>query len=81
VARAWALVNGRAFVVPSDIEQLFVPVVAHRLVFEAFALAEEEMGEQSSLIESVTAECLRLAPPPELSLESAASHVPASLPG
>ena len=32
VARAWALLHGRPFVAPEDIEALFLPVVGHRLV-------------------------------------------------
>ncbi len=35
VARAWALVNGRDFVVADDVELLFEPVVVHRLVLAA----------------------------------------------
>jgi MoxR-like ATPase len=65
IARAWALVQGRAFVDPSDIVRLFIPVVAHRLVFEPFALAVDGMSSDSSLLERVKAECLRLAPVPE----------------
>ena len=32
-ARAWALLDGRSYVVPEDIERLFVPVLVHRVVF------------------------------------------------
>ena len=31
-ARAWALLGGRAYVIPEDVQAVFVPVVAHRLV-------------------------------------------------
>lgn len=31
-AQAWALLHGRAYVVPDDIKQLVVPVLAHRLL-------------------------------------------------
>ncbi|MGC1548376.1 MAG: MoxR family ATPase [Rhodanobacter sp.] len=31
-ARAWALLSGRAHVIPEDIQALFVPLAAHRLV-------------------------------------------------
>jgi MoxR-like ATPase len=61
-ARAWALVNGRPFVEPGDIERLFVPVIAHRLVFEAFALATE--GSEETLLERARAACLERAPVP-----------------
>ena len=33
--RAYAMVNGRTYVVPEDIKKLVVPVLAHRLVFPA----------------------------------------------
>ena len=65
VARAWALMHGRTFVDTADIERLFIPVIAHRLVFEPFALAVEGTSSEGSLLDRVQAECLRLAPPPE----------------
>ena len=68
-ARAWALAHGRSFVDPEDVERLFIPVVAHRLVFEPFALAVEGMESGGSLLDSVRAECLKLAPPPQARLD------------
>jgi len=65
LARAWALVHGRAYVDPADVERLFLPVVAHRLVFEPFALAVEGTASDRSLLERVQSECLRIAPVPE----------------
>jgi MoxR-like ATPase len=65
VARAWALIHGRSYVDPRDIEALFVPVVAHRLVFEPFALAVEGMASDGSLLERIKDRCLRIAPIPE----------------
>jgi MoxR-like ATPase len=64
-ARAWALIHGRKFVGANDIDQLFIPVVAHRLVFEPFTLAVEGSTTDGSLLDRVKSECLRLAPPPE----------------
>ena len=65
IARAWALVHGRAFVDPADVVRLFIPVVAHRLVFEPFALAVDGMSADGSLLDRVQAACLKLAPVPE----------------
>jgi MoxR-like ATPase len=65
VARAWALLHGRNFVDTADVEHLFIPVVAHRLVFEPFALAMEGTTGEGSLLERVRTDALRLAPPPE----------------
>jgi len=73
MARAWALINGRSYVDPADIQKLFLPVVAHRLVFEPFALAVEGMSTDRSLLERVQAECLRIAPVPEPAWEDAAA--------
>ena len=39
-ARAWALLRGRTYVVPADVELLFTPVVMHRIVFRPSFLAE-----------------------------------------
>ena len=39
-ARAWALLQGRDHVVPNDVEQLFLPVLGHRLVLTTSFLAE-----------------------------------------
>jgi MoxR-like ATPase len=76
IARAWALVHGRDFVDPSDVMQLFIPVVAHRLVFEPFALAVEGMSQDQSLLERVQSECLRIAPVPEPAWQSTSSAAP-----
>jgi MoxR-like ATPase len=37
--RAWALLEGRMYVVPADVELLFLPVIAHRIVFALSHLA------------------------------------------
>jgi MoxR-like ATPase len=64
-ARAWALVHGRTYVDTADIEHLFVPVVAHRLVFDPFAVAvDEATAEEGTLLERVRRRVLELAPPP-----------------
>jgi MoxR-like ATPase len=62
VARSWALIHGRTYVDPADIERLFIPVVAHRLVFEPFALAVEGMSSNAPLLEQVRTACFELAP-------------------
>ncbi len=64
VARAWALVHGRGHVEPDDVEELFVPVVGHRLVFDPFALADAGM-DTATLLEQVRRDCLDRVPRPE----------------
>ena len=39
-ARAWALIHGRDYVAPEDVEALFLPVLGHRIVFTPAFLAE-----------------------------------------
>ena len=39
-ARAWALLEGRSYVVPEDVERLFLPVVGHRLLLTSSYRAE-----------------------------------------
>jgi MoxR-like ATPase len=65
IARAWALVHGRTYVDTADVERLFVPVVAHRLVFDPFSVAVDDATAQGdSLLERVRRRVLELAPPP-----------------
>jgi MoxR-like ATPase len=71
--RAWALLNGREFVTPVDVEQLFLPVVMHRIVFTPSFVAEaREVGwtEASSRFRE---QCLALAPRPGEELEAVAA--------
>jgi MoxR-like ATPase len=71
--RAWALLNGREFVTPVDVEQLFLPVVMHRIVFTPSFVAEaREVGwtEASSRFRE---QCLGLAPRPGEELEAVAA--------
>jgi MoxR-like ATPase len=74
-ARAWALFSGRDYVVPGDIEQLFLPVVTHRLVFTpSFVAIARETGWEAATDE-FREQCFALAPPPgaELELEATAA--------
>ncbi len=64
-ARGWALLNGRDHVVPEDIEELFLPVVSHRLLFAPeLELIQREQGREEAL-RLLFARCLELAPRPE----------------
>jgi MoxR-like ATPase len=64
-ARAWALLRGRAFVVPEDVERLFQPVLLHRVVFTPTFLAEvRKRGWETVTGEFVDA-CLAAAPRPQ----------------
>jgi MoxR-like ATPase len=64
-ARAWALLRGRRYVVPEDVELLFLPVLMHRIVFRpAFVAAARKLGWQAAG-EGLRSRCLELAPRPE----------------
>jgi MoxR-like ATPase len=69
-ARAWALLDEREYVVSDDVEQLFIPVIAHRVSFRpAFRAQARRTGWNEALADFREA-CLRLAPAPELRRES-----------
>ena len=62
LARAVALVEGRAYATPDDVERLFVPVLAHRFVPSAETLAGSE--SRTELLERIRTWCLERAPRP-----------------
>jgi MoxR-like ATPase len=63
-ARAWALLDGRSFVVPEDIERLFSPVLIHRVVFAPSFVARARATGWATAIEEFRTSCLELAPQP-----------------
>ncbi len=71
-ARAWALLSGRDFVTPADLENLFLPIVMHRIVFTpSFVATAREVGWERAAVE-FRAQCLGVAPLPGVELEAAA---------
>jgi MoxR-like ATPase len=63
-ARAWALFDGRGYVVPEDIERLIVPVLVHRVVFTPGFVARARSTGWAQAIEEFRSSCLELAPRP-----------------
>jgi MoxR-like ATPase len=63
-ARAWALLHGRSFVIPDDIERLFIPVLVHRVVFTPTFVAAARASSWGEAIEGFRTACLELAPRP-----------------
>jgi MoxR-like ATPase len=62
--RAWALLEGRMYATPEDVELLFLPVIAHRIVFAPSHLATiRRLGREGALRELWEC-CLELAPRP-----------------
>jgi MoxR-like ATPase len=67
-ARAWALLSDRNYVVPEDIEQLFLPVLGHRILFTPTFMVEVRKVGRVQALEDFRARCLESAPRPEASL-------------
>jgi MoxR-like ATPase len=63
-ARAWALLDHRAFVVPEDVERLFAVVLLHRIVFRPTFLAEARRVGWAAAVASVAEKCFTAAPRP-----------------
>jgi MoxR-like ATPase len=63
-ARAWALLQGRDFVVPEDVDRLFVPVLIHRIVFKPSFMAEARKSGWDTAVERFRERCLEAAPRP-----------------
>jgi MoxR-like ATPase len=64
--RAWALLDGRDYVTPTDVERLFLPVLGHRLVLTPSALAEARRVGWEASFAALEGTCLEAAPPPQL---------------
>ena len=71
--RAWALLDGRSYATPADVERLFLPVVMHRIVFTpSFVATAREIGWDAASA-NLREACLALAPRPGADLEAVAS--------
>jgi MoxR-like ATPase len=69
-ARAWALLRGRDYVTPVDVEDLFLSVVMHRIVFTpSFVAAAREIGWIAAS-DRFREACLEIAPRPGAELEA-----------
>jgi MoxR-like ATPase len=65
-ARAWALLDRRDYVIPADVEELFIPVLGHRVSFRpAFRAQARRVGWEAALGD-FRASCFAVAPAPEL---------------
>jgi MoxR-like ATPase len=65
-ARSWALLDGREYVVPDDVEELFGPVLGHRVLFAPSFLAATRNLGRDEVVERFWRGCLELAPRPGL---------------
>ncbi|HZO62568.1 MAG TPA: AAA family ATPase [Gaiellaceae bacterium] len=71
-ARAWALLDGRDYATPEDVERMFAPVLGHRLVFSPAFIAESRGRSRDEILLEVYGRCVEVAPPPELADVAAA---------
>jgi MoxR-like ATPase len=67
-ARGWALLSGRDYVVPEDIEKLFLPVLGHRILFTPSFLVEVRKIGRVKAMDDFKARCFQAAPRPEAAL-------------
>jgi MoxR-like ATPase len=65
-ARAWALLDEREYVVSDDVEQLFLPVIAHRVAFRPAFRAQARRTGWADALDEFRDACLRRVPAPEL---------------
>ena len=63
-ARAWALLHGRAHVVPDDVDYLFLPVIAHRILLTSSFAAETRSLGRAESERLIKERCFAAAPPP-----------------
>jgi MoxR-like ATPase len=68
-ARAWAVLAGRRYVTPDDIERLFVPVLMHRVLFRPSFLTVIRGQGWASAMEDVRQRCTDLAPKPGFDID------------
>ena len=67
--RAQALLNGRDYVVPADVEPLFLPILAHRVVFAPRFLVEMRKSGRAAALERFRELCFARAPRPAVTEE------------
>jgi MoxR-like ATPase len=65
-SRAWALLDGRAYTTPDDVERMFGPVLGHRLVFSPAVVAASRGRSRDEMVNEVYRRCVSAAPPPDL---------------
>ena len=75
-ARAWALLQNRDYVVPEDIEELFLPVIGHRILFTPAFLVEVRRLGWPETLRQFRARCFELTPRPQADLTGEVVPIP-----
>jgi MoxR-like ATPase len=78
--RAWALLHGRDYVTPEDVERLFLPVLGHRIVFTSAYLAETRRVGRAEMLRRFADEVFARVPRPEPAVAAAAEGAAVRLP-
>jgi MoxR-like ATPase len=68
-SRAWAMLHSRRYVTPEDVEQLFIPVLLHRILFRPSFLAEIRDRGWAAAAEDVRERCFEVAPKPGFDID------------
>jgi len=68
-ARAWAVLHSRRYVTPEDVEQLFAPVLMHRILFRPSFLADVRDRGWEAASADIRGRCLEIAPKPGFDID------------
>lgn len=63
-ARAHALLHDRRYVVPRDVDELFVPVIGHRMLLTSAYIASMRGTAREDVLRAIRERCREIAPPP-----------------
>ena len=74
--RAWALLQNRDYVVPEDVEELFLPVIGHRILFTPAFLVEVRRLGWPETLRQFRAQCLEQTPRPQADLTGEVVPIP-----
>ena len=75
-ARAWALLHERDYVAPEDVEELFLPVIGHRILFTPTFLVEIRKHGRKHASARFVEQCFEVAPRPEAALSGEVVELP-----
>ncbi|MDP9491320.1 MAG: hypothetical protein M3P42_03835, partial [Actinomycetota bacterium] len=75
-ARAWALLHERNYVTPEDVQELFLPVIGHRILFTPTFLVEIRRHGRKEASRKFVEQCFEVAPRPEAALSGEVVEIP-----
>ena len=75
-ARAWALLQNRDYVAPEDVEELFLPIIGHRILFTPAFLVEVRRLGWPETLRQFRARCFEQTPRPQADLSGDVVPIP-----